>query len=88
MVYTLTKLLELLLTNPVIFFPLSPFILNISPVDLDFFVCYLVAFHTQRPLLRAAGNQTLQVDINSFLDAFHESPRLGCTLALAHFFRI
>ena len=88
MIYTLTKFLELLLTNPVIFFSFSPFILYIGPMDLDFFICYLVVFHTQRPLLRAAGNQTLEVDINSFLDALHESPWLGCTLALAHFFRI
>ena len=88
MIYTLTKLLKLFLTNPVIFFCLSPFILNIGPMDLDFFVCYLVTFHSQRPLLRAARNETLEVDINSFLDALHESLWLGCTLALTHFFRI
>jgi serine/threonine protein kinase len=41
---------------------------------------YLVTFHSQRPLLRATGNETLKVDINSFLDALHESLWLGCTL--------
>jgi hypothetical protein len=82
MIDTLGYFSHFFILDFILFVFFSPSSFYLGPVDLNLFVGHLVGLdaHDIGAVLFAARNQASKIDVNGFLDGFHEASGLLCIL--------